>query len=490
MAAKLWEDFSGGGFYQTRSTVMGADAAINIYTETREVPGSPKQVVMYGTPGLKLEATLATKRCRGWFTQDGRTWCVFGNVLYERTAPAVFVARGTITDDGLDVFFASNGAGGNQLAIVGGNTLYVLVLTTNVVSVPVLPFVNPVMVVFQDGYGLINQLNTPTVWFTHLEDFTTIDALDFFTRSGTSDNVIGLAITRDRLFVIGSKTTTLYYDSGNVLNPWVPYPGTTTQVGGLSAYAIQVYNDTVYYLGITSRGEPKVVGVKTDMQLQVLSTPPIVDFFAACTTLNDVKIATYSQAGHAFILFTAPGSPADIKTYGFDVLEKRWAARAGFDAATGRYTRWAGTTMTSTGNTILTGDATSGAVYTLDLNTFTDNGLTLRRERMAPYPSAENQWMFVDSFELGTQPGVGLPSGQGSLPNVELQLSRDGAQTFISAGTRTLGAQGIYLNRTIWHQLGRVRSDRLVLRTIQTDPVPCVWGPGAWIAVSQGTGQL
>ncbi len=485
----LWESFT-GGFYQTRSTIMGADQAINIYLETREVPGSPKQSVMYGTPGLKLETTLATKRCRGWFSQDGQTWCVFGNQLYERTAPATFVARGVIVDDGKDVFFATNGAAGDQLAITGGGNLYVLRLSTNALVTVALPFTNPVMVVFQDGYGLINQLNTPTFWFTHLEDFTKIDALDFVTRSGTSDNVVGLSISRDRLFVLGTKTTTLYYDSGNALNPWVPYPGTTTQIGALSAYAINVYNDVVYYLGQSARGEPKVVGIKTDMAAQVLSTPPIVDFFAACTTLNDVKLTTYSQAGHAFVLFTAPGSPADVKTYGFDILEKRWSARAGFDPATGRYTRWAGTSITSSGNTILTGDAVNGNVYMLDLTTYTDNGLTLRRERMAPYPSAENQWLFVESFELGSQPGVGLPSGQGSAPLVEFQLSRDGAQTFISAGTKPLGAQGNYLNRTVWRQLGRARSDRLVMRTIQTDPVPCVWGPGAWVVTSPGTGQL
>ena len=485
----LWADFVGGS-YQTRSLIMGADQAINVYMETREVPGSPKQQVLYGTPGLKPEGTVPTARCRGWFTQDGQTWAVFGPALYERTAPGVYVSRGFIPDDGLDVFFASNGEGGNQLAVSGGGQINVLTLTTNVLTPAALPFVNPVTIVFQDGYGLVNQLNTPTVWFSHLENFLTWDALDFFTRSGTSDNVVGLAISRDRLFVLGSKIATLYYDSGNVLNPWVPYPGTSTQVGALSAYAIGVYNDTVYYLGQSARGEPKVVGTKTDMQIQVLSTPPIVDFFASCTNLTDVKLAMYSQAGHTFAVFTAPSSSADVKTYAFDILEKRWAARAGFDSVTGRYTRWAATNITASGNTILTGDAVTGNVYTLDLTTYTDNGSMLRRERMAPYPSAENQWGFIESFELGTQAGVGLPSGQGVAPLVELQVSRDGAQTFISAGTQPLGAQGIYLNRTIWRRLGRVRMDRVVFRAVQTDPVACVWGPGAWVTMAPGTSQL
>jgi hypothetical protein len=485
----LWAEWC-GGFYTTRAQIMGADQAINIYTETREVPGSPKEVTMYGTPGRKLETTLATQRCRGWFTQDQQTWVVVGNVLYERTAPAVYVSRGVILDDGLDVFFASNGLGGNQLAVAGGGQIKVLNLVTNALTLVALPFSNPVTIVFQDGYGLTNQLNTPTIWFSHLEDFTTWDALDFITRSNTSDNVIALAISRDRLFVLGSKVVNLFYDSGNALNPWVPYPGTSTQVGCLSAYSVRVHNDLVYWLGQSAQGEPKVVSCKTDMQVVILSTPPIVDFFAACTATNDVSLLVYSQDGHTFAVFTAPSSPADVKTYAWDVLEKRWSARAGFDAVTGRYTRWNAAGVTATGNTVLVGDPVSGAVYTLDLTTYTDAGGILKRERTAPYPSADNQWGFVKSFELGTQAGVGTASGQGSAPMVEFFLSRDGAQTFISAGAKPLGAQGQYLTRTKWAPLGRARLDRLVMRTIQTDPAPCVWGPGAWVQIEQGTGQL
>ena len=485
----LWQDFC-GGMYQTRSPIMGADQAINVYLETREVPGSPKQMTMYGTPGLKFETTLGTLGSRGWFTQDGRTWCVYGATLYERTGVGVFASLGTIPNDGNPVSFASNGAGGDQLAIVGGGQLNVLTLSTNALTIASLPFSNPVMIVFQDGYGLINQLNTPTVWFTALENFLSIDALDFFARSNTSDNVVALAISRDRLFVLGSKTTTLYYDSGNALNPWVPYPGTSTQIGALSPWAVQVYNDIVYWLGQSARGDPKVIGARTDMQAQVLSTPPIVDMLAACSTLSTAEMLVYSQGGHTFVTLTLPSSPSGVQTYAFDVLEKRWHSRAAWNLTTGGYMRWAARGVTATGTTILTGDYANGNVYTLDLATYADNGSILRRERIAPYPSAENQWGFIDQIELGTQAGVGLISGQGSAPVTELQISRDGAQTWISAGFGALGAMGGYLARAIWRRLGRARMDRLVVRTIQTDPVPCVWGPGLWLTLTPGSKQL
>jgi hypothetical protein len=72
---------------------------------------------------------------------------------------------------------------------------------------------------------------------------------------------------------------------------------------------------------------------------------------------------------------------------------------------------------------------------------------------------------------------------------VELWISRDAAQTWISAGAATIGAVGQYLARAIWRRLGRVRMDRLVLKVRQTDPVPCAW-LGLHLRSTSGTGLL
>lgn len=486
----LWADFC-GGFYKTRAPIMGSDQAINLYTETREAKGSPKDVTMYGTPGLKLETTLATAQNRGWFTQDGQTWTIVGDTLYERTAAATYVSRGTVGNDGLLVSFASNGQGGSQLAIVSASNLYTLNLTTNALAVVTLPFSNPVMIVFQDGYGLINEANTPKVWFSALEDFSTWDALDFFARSFSSDNLVGIAVTRDRLWVLGSKTSTQYYDSGDADNPWQPYPGTTIQVGCVTPTSISVYNDTLRWLARSPRGEAKIVQAKADSSVQELSTPPIADVLQSCSTLDDAEAFTYAQNGHAFFVITLPSCPDAVKTYHFDILENEWGARAGWDTTTAVYTRWRGRGQTAAGQDILVGDYLTGDVYTLDMTTYADNGVPLIAERTAPYASAENQWIFLRQIELGMQSGVGLAgTAQGSDPAVELLISRDGAQTFVSAGLASLGKLGVYAARAIWRNLGRVRADRMVIRVRQSDPVARVWGPGLWVTIEKGTGQL
>lgn len=480
-----------GGFYQALAPYEGADQAVNLFVETRQVPGSAKQITLYGVPGRLPEATLATTGCRGWFSQDGIVLVTVGDVVYQRTAAGTYASLGTILDDGAPVSYASNGLGGDQIGIVGGGQLKVIDTTTMTLSAAIaLPFANPVMIAFQDGYGLINEADTPTVWFSALEDFTSWDALDFFARSVSSDNLIAIASTRDRVWVLGSETTTQYYDSGDVDTPWVPYPGTTVQVGIVTPRSLSIHADHLRFIGHRAAEGAQVFEATTGGEPQVISTPPIAQFLRACVTLDNAEVLAVERNGHLFTIWTCPSSPAAIQSYGYDAREQIWSAWAGWNSTTGSYTRWGGRGATVADQTTLVGDATTGVVSTLNLDTYTDNGAVLMRERIAPYLGARPQWSFVSQVQLLAQAGVGLSgTGQGSAPTAELLVSRDGAKTWISAGAATLGALGTYLARTIWRRVGRVRQDLLVLRVRQSDPVQTAW-TGLDVTFTPGTGQL
>lgn len=484
----LWSGFV-GDTYQALSQTIAAETAVNIYAESSG-QGKAKQTTFYGTPGLRLSATVVGDGTRGWFTQDSRTWVTVGDRLYERLANGTYVDRGAIPNDDAPVSYASNGQGGDQLGVVGGDTLSVLDLTTNLLTPVVLPFSGPVQMSFLDGYGLILQRDSPIVYYTALEDFTSVDALDFFTRSGTSDNLVGIAVSRDRIWCWGSKTSTLFYDSGDIDTPFLPYPGTAMQTGLVSPWLVGQYNDVFYWVAANAKGQRRIVSAASDPQATEISTPPIVLFLSRCTTLDDAEMLVYEQEGHPFIAVTAPSSTDDIQTYVYDVREQLWHARAGWNSTLGVSTRWRARGSTSIDGQIYVGDYESGALYALDLDCYDDNGDILRRERTWPYIASENQWLFLDQVELGIQAGVGLSSGQGVDPVVNLEISRDAARTWVDAGTATLGAIGEYVARAIWRRLGRARSDRLVGRITQTDPCKTVWGPGVYLRVTAGSDQL
>lgn len=486
----LVEEFV-GGMYRALSPTMGADMAVNVYAETRRAEGSSKTRWLLGTPGLKLFASGAGAGCRGWFSQDGVTLVTIGSNLYRvDTGSAMLTLLGSIVNNGEPVSYSSNGQGGDQIAVVGGDELKIIDIPTMVLSAPItLPFSGPVQIVFLDGYFLINQRTSPIIWFSAIEDGTLWDALDFIARSGTSDNLVGIRVSKNRIWAFGTRTTTLFYDSGDADTPFLPYPETATQVGAITPWAISVREDVVTWLAQDATGVPRVVRAVGDPTPNAVSTPPIDLWLRQCSTLAHAECLPYQQDGHTFWALTCQDSPDDVKTYVWDETEQLWHARAGWDAISGMFTTWHARGVAHDGQQIFVGDVSTGSLYTLDTSTYTDNGSIIRRLRRTPYLSSENQFIFIDQVELGAQVGVGLTTGQGVWPLADLRISRDAAKTWISAGSATVGALGDYLARCIWRRLGRVRGDRLVLEVTQTDPVFCAW-LGLWLRSTGGTGQL
>lgn len=494
----FWAAFVGGDS-TARSPNLDAEATINLYRETLASAdaaagygaqsGNAKRAMLVGTPGLKLLMTAGDSGCRGKYSIDGRNFSVIGRTLYEFDPVLLTTTfRGTVANDGKTVSLSSNGRGGEQLLIVAGGQVYVLKLTTNVFTGPIaLPLTNaPVQADFLDTYFLLTEANSARIWFSNNSDGTVWNALNFFTRSDVNDNVVGLKVLGNRIWTFGSRQTEIFYDSGSATTPFVPYPGTAINEGASSPWAIAVVGDSLVWQVAGPLGQGKIVRAASSA-LQAVSTAETGFAFSGLSTIADAETLVYEQELHQHVAFTYP--TAD-KTWVFDAKEGVWHQRAGWDTPTSTYHRWRARGCCSVGQQTIVGDYANGNIYQLDLETFSDNGTPLRRLRRAPYLSAENQWLFVDAFELGIQGGVGLSTGQGSAPSMELAVSRDGAHTWSLTRTATLGAMGKYGARAVWNRLGRARADRFVVEVTQSDPVRTIWGPGAWLRITPGSGNL
>lgn len=483
----LWQAFTGGA-YRDRSATLDAEAAINLFVSTIQSAGNAKKTALVGTPGLKPNQTLGDVSCRGLWSEDGRTFCATGSTLYELDVTAgTAITRGTIANDGKPVQFASNGRGGEQLAVLSAGNLYILRYTTNVFTGPVsLPLTNaPTQIAFLDGYFLLLEANTVKVWFSALEDGSSWSGSDFFARSTTSDNLIGIAVLRDRIWCFGSQSTDVYYDSGDSDNPFVPYPGSSVTVGAVSPYAIATIGGTLVWLAQSATGNLSIMAASDPPQ--TLSTPAIAFALASYATVADAEVLVYEQEGHQFAAFTFPS--ADV-TWVIDLVERQWHQRGQWDVPLAVFHRWRARGCCAVNGEIVVGDYATGNVFTLDLDTFTDNGEMIRRVRRAPYISAEATYGFIDQIELQAEVGVGLTTGQGSAPQAMMRCSKDSAHTWSGAVHAPLGAIGRWDNRVIWRRIGRTRMDRFVLEIAVTDAVRTVWGPGLNLRITQGNGQL
>ena len=76
------------------------------------------------------------------------------------------------------------------------------------------------------------------------------------------------------------------------------------------------------------------------------------------------------------------------------------------------------------------------------------------------------------SLQLDAETGVGLNTGQGSVPEVMLRWSDDGGHTFSNEHWREMGNIGQFGYRTIWRRLGMTQKIRdRVYEVSGTDPV-------------------
>jgi len=122
----------------------------------------------------------------------------------------------------------------------------------------------------------------------------------------------------------------------------------------------------------------------------------------------------------------------------------------------------------------LVGDYANGKIYEIDFGTYTDDGETIRRERITPQlfdPAGRNSLSYP-RLEVEFKAGTGLITGQGSDPKAMLRYSDDGCRTWSNTKIKSVGKIGAYKDRSIWRQLGSSRHRNFELTV--TDPVEWV----------------
>ncbi len=128
----------------------------------------------------------------------------------------------------------------------------------------------------------------------------------------------------------------------------------------------------------------------------------------------------------------------------------------------------------------IVGDYDNGMLYYLDIDTYTDGGEPIIRERTFPIISSENTRIFFRSLEIDFEPGTG------SLINslaAMLQWSNDGGKTWGNELWRRAGNIGEYRTWLVWHNLGSARNR--VFKLMISDDFKVVIA-GAYIGMVRG----
>lgn len=299
-----------------------------------------------------------------------------------------------------------------------------------------------------------DQTNAGRFRWSGLLDHSDWDPLNYATAETVPDALAGVYAFRGELLLFGSKSLEFWAPTGGT-DVFARVGGTAAPWGLVSYQTIQPVDDTLFFVG--RRGGEAEVCALSGYGVSIVSTPD-VEYDINRNFGGPLSALTLRSGGHSF--------------YVLNMADKTWV----YNASVGGWDEWQtdGGRFAGEHSCVVYGrqtvsDYRNSNFYGFDPDAYTDNGEAMLREVQTRHLSADLDRLTLWEVALDVEAGVGLSEGQGSDPQVMLQVSRDGGHTFGNELWQSLGALGQYAKRVIWRRLGRARD--FVLRFRVTDAV-------------------
>ena len=298
--------------------------------------------------------------------------------------------------------------------------------------------------------------------FSDALDFDNTTALSFYTAENSPDGIVGLAVLGSQLFVFGTQTIEPWVETGQNDDPYNPIVGQVIDRGAAARDTIVKLDNTLFWVG-DDLSIYRLNGLTPQM---INADDPWISRYLATVTTSDIKCSAIETEAHKFYVIWTPD-----KCIVYDVATQQWHIRRTYGSDT-----WEWLYHVRVDNRLFS--ANSSTVFVelsrtyrsdrqADASTF---GTELVREFTAHLPVKEGRPPLGQIRLEGTK-GVGLSSGQGSTPVVQMAISRDKGLTFGSFRDRSLGAIGEYGAWTSWEQNGLAGFEQVVLWFRVSDPV-------------------
>lgn len=413
-------------------------------------------------------------------TVDNTALTVIGNTCYLVTAtmsaPMVFptlslTSVGTLQTSTGPVHIRDNNAGGTAVIVDGPNGYYYTIATQAFVQITDPNFLGSDTVAYIDGWWIFNKPGTQTFYTNSQAYALTFDALYFALKDAAADNLIAVMENKELLWLIGDKTTEIWYDAGGQYFPFQRIVGTLIQAGCKAKHSVSRFGtqgqEGLIWFGRSERGE-NVIILTQGFQDTVVSNTSFGDEVATYATTDDAIGYTYQEDTHEFYVLTFP--TADV-TWVYDGQSGLLHKRLSYDPYAKKFHRHRSNAFINFAGMRIVGDYQNGALYQFTRNSYTDAGWPLLAKRRAPHiwDKGQRGRVFMQSLQLDFNVGQGNASGMGSNPQCGLAISRDGGHTFGNRINAPMGAIGEYRTRTMWRKLGWGRDNVVDIEVI--DPV-------------------
>jgi hypothetical protein len=459
------------GAYSAKSVVAEAQRCVNLYAE-KNPPDSPFPFAYYPTPGLTLKATaepLSGNGWRGlWFASNGTLYGVCGSTVYAIDSAFTLTRLGDMQSAAGPVGMVDNAS---FLVIVDGSPAgYTVNLSSNkFAAITDGAFLGGNVVDFVDGFLVLNAPDTRE-WYISLNDEVLFDATDFASKSGYSDKLVGVGVTKRYIYLLGAETTEVWFNAGDTTFPFERLPGVFMQHGCAAVNSIAQMDGEIYWLAQSQQG---VCYINRSQQFNAsqISTFALDNELATYPRVDDAIGFTYQIEGHFFYVLTFP--TAD-KTWQYDLSTQQWSELNSIDA-NGVLHRHRASCYASAYGLPIVGDWEDGNLYLWDVNAYTDNGTDIPRIRSFMHSVDDNSDRmryreFIANMEVG--------NGAGYQPvPVFLRWSDTRGKSWGNAISVSLGLEGEYITSLQYQRLGMAR-DRVFELSWSAPAKTCLLG--AW----------
>lgn len=230
------------------------------------------------------------------------------------------------------------------------------------------------------------------------------------------------------------------------------------------------------WVGADERGDAMIWRAQGYQAVRI-STHALEEEMRKYARIDDAFAYSYQQGGHSFYVLTFPTAG---KTWAYDAGSTLWHERA-YRTPANKLERVRDNCHVFFARKHLVGDYQTGAIYELDLDTYTDNGAVIPRIKSFQHMTADGARQFFSRLVLDMQAGVGVGADD---PQVSMRYSDDGGFTWSSLLTVSMGKTGQYRNKPCFNRLGMGR-DRVF--EVSTTAQAKIALQGAFVEAQIGT---
>lgn len=451
-------EFVGQSAQDSDNIAANPSRLLNLYREPVVSQGRTRYVLK-SVLGQDAKTSTGVGEIRAMGRANDKNWLASGGTLYEVAAAGTVTSRGTIADDE-NTTIAGNYT---DVTVVANNNYY---LYDGSVSQPTTKaFTNVGSHCYVGGYTVITEKDGRRFQWSALGDASTLDALHYASADKVDDDILRAVEFRGNLLLLceTSMETWQVFGSGTTAFAFV-----RSENVGLKDFNLLVkFDDALFFVGNDNKAYIYGQGP--------VSTPPVESSISLDTPTHCFY---YEDEGHKFCVIRFSDRPAWV----YDLTTGEWHERS--EGA--GHIRWRATCSIRNGATWLVGN-TDGEVLELTRSNQDIEGFLYRRAISRPIYLGDRKFS-IPRVELVGRVGVhtlnntsdyGWAVGDGfiwlveSTPDygwlvdttdgternatVDMYESLDGGQTWRGPFERSMGKNGDYDQRMVWHNRGQAQ---------------------------------